>query len=83
MNTEEHIQEVKHRRMMITNEKHEESERKVLKDGYHDPLPHHHLSDALMRKQKWLQIIFFLKAVRFISIPIVDMRIIKAADVRR
>lgn len=75
-------EEVKHRRMMMmANEMYDESESR---DGHH-----HHLNqqqykpDIKMRKREWLLIISFLKAIRLLSTPIIDMRMIKAADVRR
>ena len=76
-------EEVKHRRMMMmANEMYDESESR---DGHH----HHHLNqqqykpDIKMRKREWLLIISFLKAIQLLSTPIIDMRMIKAADVRR
>lgn len=74
MNDEDNMLEVKHRKMMMTNKAFE---------GHHLLHHQHNISDIEMRKREWLRIISFLKAVRFLSTPIMDMRTIKAANVRR
>lgn len=81
MNDEEHMLEVKHRRMMMTNEAYDESESREGNAHYH--VHEQHISDIDIRKREWLQIISLLKSFRLLSTPIIDMRNVKATDVRR